>query len=165
MRTLLLLRHAKSSWKEADLRDHERPLNKRGRKTAQLMGEFLAANGHLPDLIINSPAVRARETAELVIERSGFDARHEIAEPLYPTTIIRCLYLLAEMGAEAESVMIIAHNPGLEELVVHLTGSFEVMPTCALAEIQLPIDGWPDLTADTIGTLVNLYRPRELFPE
>jgi phosphohistidine phosphatase len=165
MRKLLLLRHAKSSWDDEGMPDIQRPLNKRGRRTAPRMAEFLAAEGLLPARMLCSPAVRARETAALIVEFSGYDGPLDIAEALYPTTVSRSVSVLAELGGDAESVLLVGHNPGLEELVSHFTGRYEPMPTCALAEMDLSVDGWGELSAETTGTLIGVSRPKDLFGE
>jgi phosphohistidine phosphatase len=165
MKIVFLLRHAKSSWDDVSQPDHERPLNKRGKKTAPLMGRFLADEGRLPELIVTSPAVRARETARRIAESSGFAGRMEVAEALYPTTVRGCLDVLAAVDSGVESVMLVAHNFGLEEFVEHLTGESHRMPTCAVAVLELPIERWSEITAETTGRLENLWKPRELFPE
>jgi phosphohistidine phosphatase len=165
MKTLQLLRHAKSSWKDDDLPDVERPLNKRGRKTAPLMGRFLADGGHLPELIVTSPAVRARETVRLIVESSGFSGRQEIAESLYPTTVEGCLDVLAAIDPAVDSAMLVGHCPGIEEFLEQLTGEYQSLPTCAAAVVRLPLDAWSDIMRETTGELVTVWRPRELFSE
>jgi phosphohistidine phosphatase len=165
MKTLLLLRHAKSSWKDDQLPDEERPLNKRGRKTASRMGRFLAEGGHLPDLIVTSPTVRTRETVRLIVESGGFAGPQEVAESLYPTTAEGCVDVLAAIDSSVDSVMLVAHNPGSEEFLEHLTGECHSLPTCAVAVVRLPVDRWSDVTRQTAGELVTVWRPRELFSE
>jgi phosphohistidine phosphatase len=165
MKTLLLLRHAKSSWKDGELPDVERPLNKRGRKTAPQMGQLLAEGGHLPELIVASPAVRARDTVRLIVESSGFSGEQRIAETLYPTTVDGCVDVLAGIDSDADPVMLVGHNPGLEEFLEHLTGDYQKLPTCAVAVVQLPVDRWTDMSPQTTGELVAVWRPRELFSE
>lgn len=162
MKTLLLLRHAKSSWKDDSLNDHERPLNKRGRKTALVMGEWIKQRGLLPELIVSSTALRAQHTARLIAEHSGFGGELQFNAELYPTTPAGCVSVLRDVGADIDSVMLVGHNPGLEEFVERLTGGFERLPTCALAQLQLPIDAWNEMTAETRAELVNVWRPKEL---
>lgn len=165
MKTLLLLRHAKSSWKDESLPDVDRPLNKRGRKTAPLMGQLLADGGHLPELIVISPAVRARETARLIVDASGFNGEQDVADVLYPTTIDGCVAVLAGIDSDTDPVMLVGHNPGLEEFLEHLTGGCQKLPTCAVAVVRLPVDRWSEVTPQTTGELIAVWRPRELFSE
>ena len=162
MKTLLVLRHAKSSWNDSALDDHERPLNERGLRDAPRMGALVREHGLRPDVVLSSDAVRARLTAEAVAEA----ARHAGEVLLDPRLYMACpadiLSLLPTVRESAETVMIVGHNPGLEQLVEQLTGEREDLPTAALAQIELPIDLWRDLTLTTRGTLVGLWRPRDL---
>lgn len=162
MKTLLVLRHAKSSWKDEGLDDHERPLNKRGRRDAPRMGELLAEEGLLPDLILSSTAVRALTTAEAVSEASGFAGPLVVRQELYLATPADHLEVLAAQDDQYQSVMIVAHNPGLEDLLQHLTGAAAHMPTAALAVIEIPIDSWTELNAETTGQLRRFYLPKDL---
>ena len=162
MKTLLVLRHAKSSWNDPALDDHERPLNKRGRRDAPRMGELVREYGLIPDVIISSDAVRARLTAEAVAEAARYAGEILLDPHLYLASPADILSLLRTVREKAETVMIVGHNPGLEELVAQLTGERQDLPTAALAQIALPIDQWRDLKLSTRGTLVGLWRPEEL---
>jgi phosphohistidine phosphatase len=162
MKTLLVLRHAKSSWDDPSLDDHERPLNGRGKKDAPRVGAALKARGLTPDLVITSDAVRARVTAESASAAAGYlgDITHE--KRLYLATTRDILAVLRSVEErDTDTVLIVGHNPGLEDLVAHLTTQPEPMPTAALAEIELPIDAWRDLTASVRGRLVHVWRPKE----
>ena len=162
MKTLLVLRHAKSSRSDPALDDHERPLNTRGRRDAPRMGELVREYGLIPDVVISSDAVRARLTAEAVIEAARYGGEIRLDPRLYMAGPADILSLLRTVGEKAETVMIVGHNPGLEELVAQLTGAWQDLPTAALAQIVLPIDQWRDLTLATRGTLVGHWRPKEL---
>jgi len=162
MKTLLVLRHAKSSWKETALDDHERPLNKRGREDGPRMGKLVREIGLTPDVIISSGAVRARLTAEAVAEAAGYARDIRFEEALYAASPADILSVLrTATTTTAGTVMIIGHNPGLEELVAHLTGEQPDLPTAALAQIALPIDRWRDLKGSTRGRLMGLWRPKD----
>ena len=158
MKTLLVLRHAKSSWDDPALGDHERPLNKRGRRDAPRMGELVREYGLIPDVVISSDAVRARRTAEA----ASFTGEIRLDSHLYLAGPADILSLLQRVRENAQTVMIVGHNPGLEQLVEQLTGEPQDLPTAALAQIGLPIDQWRDLKRSTRGTLVGLWRPKEL---
>jgi len=163
MKTLLVLRHAKSSWHDPALDDHRRPLNKRGQQDAPRMGELVREHQLTPDVIISSDAVRARLTAEAVAEAARYTSEILLDPRLYiasPASIVAVLRTVRETNAA--TVMIVGHNPGLEELVAQLTGEQQDLPTAALAQIVLPIDRWRDLKVSTRGTLVGLWRPKEL---
>ena len=162
MKTLLVLRHAKSSWSDPALDDHERPLNARGRRDAPRMGALVREHGLIPDVVISSDAVRARLTAEAVVEAARYGGEIRLDPRLYMAGPADILSLLRTVGEKAETMMIVGHNPGLEELVAQLTGAWQDLPTAALAQIVLPIDQWRDLTLSTRGTLVGHWRPKEL---
>ena len=162
MKTLLVLRHAKSSWNDSALDDHERPLNKRGQRDGPRMGELLREYGLMPDVVISSDAVRARLTAEAVAETARYAGEILLDPHLYMACPADILSLLPRVRENAETVMIVGHNPGLEKLVEQLTGERQDLPTAALAQIVLPIDRWRDLRVSTRGTLFGLWRPREL---
>ena len=163
MKTLLVLRHAKSSWNDTSLDDHERPLNKRGRRDGPRMGELVLEHRLTPDVIMSSDAVRARLTAEAVAEAARYAGEILLDRRLYlasPSGILAVLRTVRE--ASAGTVMIVGHNPGLEELVAQLTGEQQDLPTAALAQIGLPIDRWPDLKVSSRGILLGLWRAKEL---
>lgn len=162
MKTLLILRHAKSSWKDSEIADHERPLNKRGKKDAPRMGRLLREEGLQPDLIISSTARRARSTAEAVAEESGFGGDVQLSQDLYAAGSEAYIDALHSLPDEIASVLVVGHNPGLEELLENLSGENESLPTAALARVTLPILHWQELTAETQGKLEGLWRPREL---
>jgi phosphohistidine phosphatase len=163
MKTLLVLRHAKSSWHDPALDDHDRPLNKRGQQDGPRMGELVREHRLTPDVIISSDAVRARLTAEAVAEAACYTSEILLDPQLYiasPAGILAVLRTVRD--TKAGTVMIVGHNPGLEELVAQLTGEQQDLPTAALAQIVLPIDRWGDLKVSTRGTLLGLWRPKEL---
>jgi phosphohistidine phosphatase len=162
MKIVLVLRHAKSSWSDPALDDHERPLNKRGRRDAPRIGALVREHGLIPDVVISSDAVRARLTAEAVVEAARYEGEILLDQRLYMASPADILSLLRTVREQAESVMIVGHNPGLEDLVLRLTGERQDLPTAALAQIVLPIDQWRDLTLSTTGTLLGHWRPKEL---
>jgi phosphohistidine phosphatase len=162
MKTLLVLRHAKSSWNDSALDDHERPLNERGLRDAPRMGALVREHGLRPDVVLSSDAVRARLTAEAVAEAARYAGDVLVDPRLYLACPADILSLLPTVRENAETVMIVGHNPGLEQLVEQLTGEREDLPTAALAQIELPIDQWQDLDLSTRGTLVGLWRPGDL---
>ncbi|MBN1665829.1 MAG: histidine phosphatase family protein [Anaerolineales bacterium] len=163
MRTLLLLRHAKSSWKEPALADYERPLSRRGRRDAPRMGALLVEMGLEPEWICCSSAKRARQTAEAVMDACRYDGEIEYREDLYHAGLGDFLEAIRDLPADCTRVLLIGHNPGLEELLDWLTDESEWLPTAALAQIELNLDAWQDLLPETQGRLRGLWRPKELI--
>lgn len=168
MKTLLILRHAKSSWSDADLSDYDRPLNKRGKRDAPRMGEHLRQHGLIPDLILTSSAKRARKTASKVAKACGYMKKIVQLDDFYHASSGVYFEKLQALPNSYQCVMVVGHNPTMEQLVRHLTGQIERMPTAALAHIALPIRHWEKLdfysafqTSPT-GTLVNLWTPKTL---
>lgn len=160
MKTLLILRHAKSSWDDSALDDHERPLNARGEKDAPRIARVARDERLAPELILSSDAVRAQTTAEAMADATG--GRLVLDPRLYHATAADILSVVQSVARSAGIVMIVGHNPGLEQLIAQLTGEWESLPTAALAQIELPIARWADLDPATRGTLVGLWRPKEL---
>ena len=163
MKTLLVLRHAKSSWKDTGLEDRDRPLNKRGKTDAPVMGKLIKKKKLTPDWIFSSTALRARATAEMVAEASKFSGEIEFEERLYLARSTAIVEVIQSSAPEtAQTSLIVGHNPGFGELVENLTRRAQAFPTAALAQIELPVDRWDELTLGTKGKLVNLWRPKEL---
>ena len=160
MKTLLILRHAKSSWKDASLVDHDRPLNKRGKRDALRMGKFLQAQGLVPDRIISSTAKRARKTAKAVAKACHCRNEVELTSEFYHAGPGSYLAVLQNALDDDQRVMVIGHNPGMEALVSHLTGRMETMPTAAVAHIALPIEKWTELDYEVQGELLDLWCPK-----
>ncbi len=164
MKTLLLMRHAKSQFKDSEIPDFERPLSKRGEKDAPRMGKLLKDKGLIPDLILSSTAVRTARTAEAVAEKCGYKGEIVYNQAFYmgePNAYLEALHTLAD-GDDNDIVMIMGHNPGLESLLQVLTDKVESLSTGAVAYLKLPIRSWSALTPDIIATLVELWRPRDL---
>ena len=162
MKILLLLRHAKSSWDNSDLADHDRPLNGRGRRDAPRMGQLLAQHDLTPDLIVTSAARRAATTAELVALAAEYPGDIHYTDELYLADPETFLDVARDTPDAVARLMLVGHNPGIEELVSALTGRDEHMPTAALACFGLAIDRWRDLTDETTAELLYLWRPKEL---
>jgi phosphohistidine phosphatase len=165
MKTLLLMRHGKSSWKDAALADHDRPLKMRGRRAASQVGRLLVNERLAPDLILTSTAVRAQDTAVLMAEAANYRGAIETVTDLYHADHSAFVACVSQAATEFETVLVVGHNPGLEEWLTQLTGARHEFPTAALAHIELSIENWSDLTLTTSGTLRNVWRPRELANE
>jgi phosphohistidine phosphatase len=169
MKTLLLMRHAKSSWKDKNLPDEERPLNKRGRRDAPLMSHLLIDRELVPQIILCSSAVRARETAEMmldvIMETAGIQCKVQYMDALYMAEPPEYYEAVYNLPAEFERVLIIGHNPGMETLLQLLSNRIESLPTAVVAHLVLPVQAWSEITADTTGELVEIWRPKEIREE
>lgn len=161
MRTLYLLRHAKSSWNDASLRDFDRPLKERGREAAKQIGKHLASEKLNLPLVISSPALRTRETAYFVVESLGLSVEGSYDDRIYEASLRDLLQVVSEISDDNHVVILIGHNPGLEELLAFLTGEGRRMPTCALARVKLEVASWKDVKAGE-GSLEGFITPKEL---
>jgi len=146
VKQLLILRHADSSSNLRGLEDHERPLNERGIAAASHVGRLLLENDLLPERILCSDAVRASSTAELLRETSGYTGEVSFTPKLYLAEASVYLDLLAQLPDSYRRVMVIGHNPGLEQLQAMLTGERQSFFTASLAELRSPAECWADLT-------------------
>jgi phosphohistidine phosphatase len=162
-RVLHLLRHAKSSWEDQDLADHDRPLASRGRKATKRIAKHLRSEGIAPSLVLCSSARRTRET----LERIGPDGEVRIERELYGASAPDLLERLRRVPDNTESVMLIGHNPAIQDLAVELARRGDRLedverkfPTCALATLELP-NGWSELEAGS-AKLVGFVRPKDL---
>ena len=161
MKTLYLLRHAKSSWDDPSLKDFDRPLNKRGLKAAPLIGSYLRKQKLKPELIVSSPAARAKSTTSLVSEAAGLTGTLKFDEGIYEASPVRLFEVVAGLDDKIETAMMVGHNPGFEELLAALTGETRRMATAALACIELNVDKWSEVKANS-GTLKWLVKPKDL---
>lgn len=161
MKTLFILRHAKASSRYPELPDRERPLNKRGQWQAPAVGRHIRTIGLTPDLILSSPARRARETAVIVAQECGYDGEVDFVESFYPGEPEDYIVALGNLPDAAERVMIVGHNPGMECLLAGFVRYAEILSTATLAHIDLTINHWWELCDDTRGKLVLLWRPEE----
>ena len=169
MKTLTLLRHAKSDWDDMTLRDFDRTLNDRGRRGAEAMGAHLRKMGWHCDAALASPAARVKRT----IEGTAIDVRPRYDDRLYLADAGTILGLLQEVEGDPASVLVAGHNPGLQELIFLLVGpehenallaeAAAKFPTATIAVLELAIDRWTDI-APGCGELVHLARPRDLDP-
>ncbi len=144
MKTLTILRHAKSSWKDSSLADHDRPLNKRGRRDAPVMGERIQQAGIRPSLILSSPAVRAWTTAKLVAKEISYPIEFlQRDERLYHAGVRRIIEVLAEQDVAFNSIIIVGHNPGFTDFANHLLpGLTHNIPTCGVVSMTIDADDW-----------------------
>ena len=170
MKTLILLRHAKSGWDDPVARDFDRPLNPRGQRAAVTMGKHIRSLGLEFDAVIASPAVRVVETLEQVGTGYGGDLAPAWDKRIYLASAATLLDIVQSLPDAADTVLLSGHNPGLEELVLALVPGgalrhdVEVkFPTAALAEIAFEVERWQDVEPGD-GELVRFIRPRDLDP-
>lgn len=179
MKTLTILRHAKSGWDAAVERDFDRPINARGRRGAEVVGQYLKRQKLPVDRIVASPAVRVTETLDVFLPAADLGA----IEPhwdrrIYLASAATLIDVVRETGREAEHLLISGHNPGLEDLILMLVPESEgpesetdalrakvdeKLPTSALARLELDIGDWHDLDAG-LARLTMFIRPRDLDP-
>jgi phosphohistidine phosphatase len=137
-------------------------LNKRGKKDAPHMGSLLKDKELVPQKILSSPAVRAKMTAESVVEKSGFKGKINYLDGFYLAEPSVYADALKSLPDDVERVMLIGHNPGMEGLVQILSGQVESLPTGAIAYLVIPVKHWSEIDGSTRGEIIQLWRPREL---
>ncbi|MBN2646616.1 MAG: histidine phosphatase family protein [Thiotrichales bacterium] len=162
LRELLLVRHAKSDWSQPDQLDIDRPLSDKGKKSAKKIGRWLQDKGLMPDLILVSPAQRAQQTLRRIC--SECPASSQTIDALYMAELVTLKQILAQIS-DANRVMVIGHNPGLEKLFCYLqnkplTGDLHLFPTAAVAHFVLP-ENWQNLEPGD-GILQQFIRPKDI---
>jgi phosphohistidine phosphatase len=162
VKLLSILRHAKSSWKDASVEDHDRPLARRGERDAPRMGRLMLDEDLVPDVILSSTARRARDTAVQAAEASVFEGEIRLVRKLYLAGPDAFIEVLSGLPASVAHAMVVAHNPGLEELLAALVREAYPLPTAALAVVELPVEDWTGLRDGPVGKLRRLWLPREL---
>lgn len=173
MKTLTLLRHAKSSWDDPVSRDFDRPLNGKGQRAALAVGRYLRSEGITFDHVVASPATRIVETVEQVEAGYGSDLAPLWDKRIYLASAGSLLDVVHELPAQAQTALLIGHNPGFEDLILTLIPDRagdalrdsveEKFPTAAIAEMTFDVADWTAIRADG-GTLVRFIRPRDLDP-
>lgn len=165
MKTLLIMRHAKSSWKEDGASDHERPLNERGKRDAPRMGRWLEEQGVRPDAILCSSAKRAKKTAKLLAAVLGCDECIVVHKALYGAEPPDYIALLNQLPDDVETAMIIAHDPTVSHFVSTYADNYTRMPTSAIARFDVPIEQWSAFDAGTTCALRDHWLPKSLPAE
>jgi phosphohistidine phosphatase len=161
VKQLLILRHAKSSWASDAVDDWHRPLNDRGERDAPRAGAWLKDHARVPDLIITSDAVRARATAEAVARAAGY-SREIVLEPsLYHAGPADVIAVVNGIDDAVRTVLIVGHNPGLEDLVSRLSGEDHSLVTTALVALTLSIDRWSELDLNDAVSITATWQPSD----
>ncbi len=161
MRTLYLLRQAKSSWKDATLPDFERPLKGRGRDAAEQMGRFLATKKVTVGALISSPSVRTRQTIDIVLRHVELGAEPQFDQRIYEASLSALVQVLSEIPDDTKAAMLVGHNPGMEEMLAFLTRESRHMPTCALAKISIAGSSWKEAQRGA-GKLEWFVTPKDI---
>ncbi len=165
---LILMRHAKSDWGAADLADHDRSLNPRGQAAAPLMARWLAAHHGVPEVVLCSTATRTRQTLEKMQavwdterqEPSSSEA--QFSADLYLATPETILRVLRAGAGQADSVMVLAHNPGIEMLAATFSQRMVTFPTATVAVFEIELENWSQLRSDSVLRRIAFKRPTEL---
>lgn len=173
MKKLTLLRHAKSGWDDPVSRDFDRPLNAKGKRAAERVGQYLRAQDIHFDHVVASPAVRVVETIEHLAEGTGELMAPAWDKRIYLASAVSLLDVVQEADDAYESLLVVGHNPGLEDLVLMLVPDRpedaardqveEKFPTASVAEISFPVERWEDVRPNG-GELSRFVRPRDLDP-
>ena len=164
MKTLFLIRHAKSSWDDPLLSDKDRPLNKRGHRDAPFMGQLLAEKGVQPDLLLSSHANRAFTTALYFASALGMDRDVVLVdEAIYEASPGDLFRIIQQLPDEKQVVLLFGHNPGFTLLANYFQGfHFANVPTCGIVQLDLDIDKWQDMAPEK-GRMSNFYFPKQYF--
>jgi len=173
-RYLILMRHAKSDWGDESLPDHDRPLNRRGRRDAPQMARWLSDSDLIPDTILISSSVRTRETVALMMdtwtmEPSGTmepsetsESKMSFSEDLYHASPEEIIGVIQCDGGESRCLLVVAHNPGMTSLVSHFADRFTEMPTAAIAVFQTECEAWSNLRPGTVMRMIEQMVPKGL---
>ena len=164
-----MLRHAKSSWDDPTLADHDRPLSQRGRRSAQLLADHFSRAGIRPELVLCSSAVRARQTLTPISAAMGLEDRIQVDSGLFGATAEQLLARVRAIDRSVTSVLVIGHNPGLQDLAVDLASADpkaatelgEKFPTGAMAVVLVDGDSWSDLSSER-AHVASVIVPRQL---
>ncbi len=165
MKTLYMVRHAKSSWDNLSLTDHDRPLNNRGKRNAPEMGQRLKSKGILPDLLISSTAKRAKSTAKQISKKIGYSENDiEWTSDLYHANENSIVDLVRNQDDNHDTIMIFGHNPGFTDCLNLLSGAgIYNIPTCGVAVIDLDVKSWREV-APGRGSLIFYDYPKKGSP-
>lgn len=159
MKKLFLIRHAKSSWDDADLDDFERPLNKRGLKDAPKMGKRLKMRKIYPDMILSSSAIRAKTTANLVCDELKYESKFVLLDELYHASENKISDILRQTPDKVETIFLFGHNPGFNEFASKYLEFYENIPTCGVLEILFDVQKWDEITPENC-TFVSFDFPK-----
>jgi phosphohistidine phosphatase len=153
------MRHANPAGKQSGMSDHDRPLDARGRRDVERAAGLILEERIVPDLTLSSTAARARQTAAAIGEACGRSDSQMMLQELYLADLEQWLGQLSAIPDDCETVMLVGHNPGLEELIETLTGERIALCTAALARLHVQVERWSDLGRRTKAALVQIWQP------
>ncbi|MFN0199863.1 MAG: SixA phosphatase family protein [Planctomycetaceae bacterium] len=162
MKTLLLMRHAKSSWDDESMPDHDRPLNSRGEKDAPRMARLLKGENLVPQRILTSSAVRARQTTELLNAQFDAPVPVDVIPELYHASPQEMLYVIRQQSGDVNLLMVVGHNPGTETFVSLLNGESISIPTATIVRFDIELSHWQELGFETECHMCNCWRPKAI---
>lgn len=160
MKKLFIIRHAKSSWKDLSLDDFDRPLNKRGFRDAPFMGKLLYKKDIIPDVIISSPANRAKTTIETITKELKYIHNIIYNESIYDAALSSLINILKKIEDKNNIVFLVGHNPSLNALAYEFVGFEENIPTCGIIEIKFDTNNWADI-ANNNAKLISFEYPKK----
>lgn len=160
MKRLFIIRHAKSSWKDVTLDDFDRPLNKRGQKDAPFMAKLLKDKKIKPDLILSSPAVRAKDTANIIAKELNLIDNLIFKDTIYEAPLSTLINYIKKADDENKIIFIIGHNPSLNALAYEFINFHKNIPTCGIVEIEFNIDNWRDIDKNN-ANLISFEYPKK----
>lgn len=160
MKKVYIIRHAKSSWSDEEIDDFDRPLNKRGRTNAPFMAELLKKQNIVPDLIISSPALRAKSTAEIIAKKLNYKKEIVYESDIYESDVATLHNIFTNIDNENGTVFLFGHNPELNMLAEMYVGFDENIPTCGILEVEFECERWRDISAEN-AKLVSFEYPKK----
>ena len=162
LRSIILFRHGKSDWNANYESDHNRPVSKRGTKAAKKMGRYLSNIDQVPDLIISSTALRARNTAEIAINAGKWSSKLVLEKKIYESNVETLISIISKQSDEYNSICLVGHEPTFSSFIERCNNStWSRFPTASMAQIDFNINSWYDIDLK-FGSLVWLIRPKEL---
>lgn len=153
MKRIILIRHGKSAWNDPNLRDHDRPLAERGERDVTFMADRLQSEDRIPELILCSSALRATQTAELIVKKLGINPQKlKTYKELYHASPFQMATVLKDQDDSINTIALVGHNPGMNEFIEKIDTSFDNLPTSGQYGILLPIKKWAHLDFKTMET-------------
>ena len=160
MKKVYIIRHAKSSWKDMSLDDFDRPLNKRGKRDAPFMGKKLKEQNIVPDIILASPALRSKKTAEKIARKVKYSKQIIYDKSLYESSVSELYIALTKINDENSIAFLFGHNTGINMFVESFVGLYDNVPTCGIVEVEFDCKSWKDISRQN-AKLVSFDYPKK----